>query len=185
MTRSLLVMPNNANQVGAKLGSANPISGIQRAITNILKDKEPRKTWALLMDLLWPRIEMSERAAKHRVANTRSYSIEELQVLIQSDDGLTVLEALMDDAQPEWWKQLQKEISLCKARAHQALARQIVMEMEPVQIDVRSRRQLKRFSDADRRINSTMAEKETSVGLLRQDMGGAPDRAVAQTKGRR
>jgi alkylated DNA nucleotide flippase Atl1 len=116
------------------------------------------------------------------MAATRPYDIAELRTLLQSEDGGEILELLMEDSTPSWWRQLRKEIALCKARAHQERARQEVMRLDQEPLEIRSRRQVKRFSDADRRLHADLAEKETAVGLLRQDADRSVDRAMAQAK---
>lgn len=69
------------------------------------RSRTPRKTWGFLCDLLQDisKIEMTERVAKHRLAGTRDYTVEELQALLQSDEGIDFLVALMADAEPKWW----------------------------------------------------------------------------------
>src|ERR1700722_5520640 len=121
MPQALAATPNCANYGGAKIctpkqKNCTP-SNLQVSITNLIKTKFPAgtKAWAYLMDTF----DLKERAAKHRLSNTVSYSIEELQALIQGDDGLAYFEALMADAAPKWWVNLQKSLKLSAARVLQ------------------------------------------------------------------
>jgi len=180
MSSASTIGRGNANLGGAKNCTNRTktctVSRLQAAISDLIKAQNPNKTWAFVADLFGLR----ERAAKYRLANTASYSIEELQTLFQGENGLAYLEAMMADSAPRWWTALQKEIALCKARAHQDRARQLVMSMEVDDLDVRSRRQVKRFSDADRRLNVSAARAETAAGLLVADDTRAVHRTVAQ-----
>jgi hypothetical protein len=170
---------------GAETGITFSVSGntspLQVAITDFFKTQHPRKTWGFLCDLLG----VGERVAKHRVANTRAYTIEELQLMLQSEDGLSILETLMADAEPAWWQWLRKTMKLADARRKQAEIQQEVLLLETSgPIETGSRRRLKGIRDADKRISTTLAEKETAVGLLRADMVGGAHSAVAQAKGK-
>lgn len=174
--------PNSANRGGGETCTDfSPTCTITSAISDLFRSLYPQKTWGVVADLLG----LSERAAKYRMAATRPYTTAELRSLLQSEDGAEVLEILMEGSKPQWWRQLQKEIALCRARAHQERARQEVMKLDQEPLEISSRRQVKRFSDADRRLHANLAEQETTVGLLRADGGRAVHRAMAQAKGRR
>src|SRR5882757_5890091 len=94
-----------ANYGGAESCTPKPKkctpSDLQIAITKIIKFRFPAgsKAWAYLMDTF----DLKERAAKHRLSNSVSYTIEELQALIQGEDGFEYLQTLMADAEPKWW----------------------------------------------------------------------------------
>ncbi|MGY3359773.1 hypothetical protein ACVWZK_006436 [Bradyrhizobium sp. GM0.4] len=176
------ITPNSANRRGGETctGSTSPCT-ITRPISDLFRALYPQKTWGVLADLLG----ISERAAKYKMASKRPYTTAELRALLGSEDGAEVLEILMEGSKPQWWRQLQKEIALCRARAHQERARQEVMKLDQEPLEVRSRRQVKRFSDADRRLHANLAEQETAVGLLRADGNRPVHRAMAQAKGSR
>ena len=57
------------------------VSPLQAAITNLIKMQNPHKAWVFVSDLFG----LKERSAKHRLANERSYTIEELQRLAYTD----------------------------------------------------------------------------------------------------
>lgn len=182
MPRASAISPTSANLRGGETCTKfSEVCTISLAISELFRSLYPQKTWSVVADLLG----LSERAAKYRMAATRPYTIAELRSLLQSEEGAEVLEILMEDSKPQWWRQLQKEIALCRARAHQERARQEVMKLDQEPLELRSRRQVKRFSDADRRLHANLAEQETAVGLLRADGARPVNRAVAQAKGAR
>jgi hypothetical protein len=77
-------------------------SAAQVAITNVIKQKRPYGTRPF--ELLSEISGISERVAKKRLSNHSSYTAEELQKLIQSEDGWDYLKALMaGDKKPRWW----------------------------------------------------------------------------------
>ena len=182
MREPLLATAELANPRGAETctGSLDSCT-ISRQISGLFRSLYPQKTWSVIADLLG----LSERAAKYRMSAERPYTIAELRSLLRSAEGAEILEILMEGSRPEWWKQLKKEITLCKARADQERARQRVLQLDSDPLELRSRRQVKRFSDADRRLHAKLAEKETAVGLLRPDGDRAVAGSVAQTRGRR
>jgi hypothetical protein len=173
---------------GAETGMDFSVLGIgwdmSAAITKVLKVKEPRKTWGFLCDLLWvtSRHEMTERVAKHRLAGSREYSVDELRMLIQSEDGADFLSALMADAEPRWWVNFKKSLKLSVARALQEEAQQAVLSLESGPMDKALRRKTKRFFDADRNLSAARAKEETAVGFLHQDHARAMAGSVAETK---
>lgn len=191
MTTASIDTRDFANSLGAKtgidfsdLGTGMSVSG---AVNLLLKAIEPRKTWALLGDLVFrtKRIEMTERVAKHRLAETRDYSVEELRALLQSDHGYELLELLMEQSKPRWWAMVRQTMALARARHHQELARQQVLSLESAPLEIPTRRKAKRIVDADRKLNSSRSQQETALGFLLADSGRPVHRPVAQAKGRR
>lgn len=190
MPRASITMANCANSGGAETGIDFSVLGIglsvNGAVNALLKIKEPRKTWGFLCDLLFrtKRIEMTERVAKHRLAETRDYSCEELRALLQTDHGYELLELLMEQSKPRWWSMLEQTMALARARHHQELARQEVLSLESAPLEIPSRRKAKRIADADRTLNSTRSRQETTLGFLLADAGRPVHRAVARAKAR-
>jgi hypothetical protein len=150
---------------GAETGITFSVSGttspLQIAITDFFKMQHPRKTWGFLCDLLG----VGERVAKHRIANTRAYTIEELQLMLQSEDGLAILETLMADAEPAWWAWLRKTMKLADARRKQVEIQQEVLLLEtsgPVETGTRRRLnsiRISRFCTSGRRLPAGRSAK--------------------------
>lgn len=167
-----------SNLVGAKndTNSAKTCTAscLQVAITDLIYRQNPRKTWAFLCDVLG----LKERAAKHRLANTSSYTIEELQVLLQSEDGFDFLQALMADAQPKWWWWAKRVIATAERRRQAAEIDQEILQLETSRPpDVNGRRRIKGDLDARTTLGKKFAAAETALGFLAPNA----DRAVAGT----
>lgn len=165
------------------MGSKNPILGIvsplHEAVTELLKSRYPIKTWGFLASL----INSTERVAKHRLSNARSYTIEELQMMLQSEDGFEVLQILMDGAQPKWWWWAKRVIATADRRRQAAELDQEIMLLETCRpADVSGRRRIKGDLDAQAIQNRKFAQTETALGFLHQDVVRGDDRPVAQAK---
>lgn len=183
MTTSSVTTCELSNSRGAKTGSKNPILGIvsplHEAITDLLKSRQPLKTWGFLANL----IGCTERVAKHRLSNARSFTIEELQMMLQSEDGFEVLQILMDGSQPKWWWWAQRVIATAARRRQAAELDQEILLLETSRpADVSGRRRIKGDLDAQSISNRKFAQAETSLGFLHQDLVRGEDRAVASSK---
>ncbi len=175
MTQAFAATGQNAkNGVGGngyEISETDTFSWIHGAITNFFVSLKPQKTWSLIADVLG----LKEHAAKHRAANHRDYSIEELMVLLHSENGDEILTMLMDEAEPAWWRALKVNLNLSKALAAQAQWQQTVMSLDAAPLDQSSRKKIKRVMNADRAFSRARDEKTTAVGILHQNR----DRTVA------
>jgi hypothetical protein len=154
------------------------VSRLQEAVSELIYKQNPKKTWAFVADLF----DLKERAAKHRLSNNSSYTIEELQVLFHDENGAAYLKAMMADAEPAWWKGVRASIALSEARVLQAEAQQKVLSLDNAPLEQPTRRKIKRFVDADRNLNAARAEKELAAGLLHQNASRSLDCGLAETK---
>lgn len=185
MTTASVTGAGLSNSRGAKICTNRTktctVSRLQEAITELLYEQNPKKTWALVADLFG----LKERAAKNRLSNTASYTIEELQLLFQGDNGAAYLDAMMADAEPAWWKAVRASIALSEARVLQDVARQRVLALDNAPLEQPIRRKIKRFADADRALNSARAEKELATGFLHQDAARALDTRIVTARSSR
>lgn len=170
-----------ATSLGAEVGSKNPNSGtvsvLHETITDYMKTRFPRKTWGFLATL----IGSTERVAKHRLSNARSYTIDELQMMLQSEDGFDVLRILMEGSQPKWWWWAKRVIATADRRRQAAELDQEILLLETSRpADVSGRRRIKGDLDAQSIQNRKFAQAETALGFLHQDVARGADRAVAQ-----
>ncbi len=170
---------NLANLGGAKTCTIRTetctVSPLQEAISDLIYLQNPKKAWAFVADTFG----LKERAAKHRLSNTTSYTIEELQVLIQSEDGAEYLDALMADAQPEWWLWTKQIMAQAAKRRLAAEATQEAMQLEAqLPPTAAARRLTKGHADATSKLSTALARKETALGFLRPVADRAPDRAL-------
>jgi hypothetical protein len=159
---------------------------------NILRAKNPYKTWACVADLFG----LKERSAKHRLANSRVYTIEELQALLRSEDGLDYLAALMGDAEPKWWWWAKQVMAVAAIKRRRAEDEQEILKLETsAPAEVGARRRIKGALDANRNLKASIDRAETALGFRRPDVdradadavrskSGASNRAVAQGRRR-
>lgn len=167
-------------------------NAVSCTISNLIRDKFPVKTWSFIAETFG----LQERTAKHRLAGTRVYTVGELQTLLRSEDGLDFLVAVMGEAQPAWWRWINKVMTLAAVRRRQAEDAQEILKLETSpDTDVGARRRIKGALDADRRISAAIVRAETAVGISRPNVdrvGAAadsrsarlPHRAMAGAKGR-
>jgi hypothetical protein len=169
------ISPNRGGaETGIDFSVLGTKSNVNHTISALLRIKEPRKTWGFLCDLLYRTsgLEVTERVAKHRLAGTRDYTVEELQTLLRSDEGLDFLVAIMGDARPAWWVWITKVMTLAAVRRRQAEDAQEILKLETSgPVETGSRRRIKRALDADARISSAVARAETALGFQKPDMG--------------
>jgi hypothetical protein len=168
-----------AKSRGAKTGIDFSVLGIEKnvnaAITEAVKIKWPLKTWGFLCDLLWDtkRIEMTERVAKHRLSNTRDYSVEELQAMLQSEDGLDFLAVLMADAEPKWWWWAKQVMTVASIKRRRHEDEQEILKLETsAPAEVGARRRIKGALDANRNIKAGIDRAETALGIQRPNVDG-------------
>ena len=150
------------------------VSPLQAAITDIIKRKKPAgtKAWAFLCDLFG----IKERSAKSRLSNSVSYTIEELQALIHGDDGLEYFEALMADAEPEWWRWTRWAIEQGSLKRLAVEATQKSLELES-QLPITPAR---RKGNADvKKLSAGLSRSQTALGILDSYSSCASDRPMA------
>lgn len=164
-------------QNGYGLSETDTRCSIHQRVTDWFKDLQPLKTWALIADALG----LKEHAAKHRAACHRGYSVEEIMLLLHSENGDEIFEMLMADAEPAWWRALRINLNLSKAVAAQAQWTQQVMSLDAAPMDQPARRKLQKVINADRAFNRARAEKELAAGLLHQNQTRAVVGAMAPT----
>jgi hypothetical protein len=167
---------------GAETGIDFSVLGIENSttplISAILRIKEPSKTWGFLCDLMWKtkRVEMSERVAKHRLSGTRDYSGDEIRVLLQSEEGLEFLVALMADAEPKWWWWAKQVMTVASIKRRRAEDEQEILKLETsAPAETGARRRIKGALDANRTIKAAVDRAETALGFQRPDVVGRGD----------
>jgi hypothetical protein len=105
----------------------------------------PRKTWLHLIELT----DLSERTAKYRMSGERDFSATELAALLRSEHGLDFLAAIMADATPKWWVQVQSAFKLGAMRRHRQQLQEAINEAE--------------------RLGDTLARAETALGVCDEE----------------
>lgn len=88
---------------------------------------------------VWPRKTAAElsvrtgtgvRACEYWLARQTDMSADALAGLLRSDVGLEVLEAIIGDARPVWWRQFARTIELSRVRKSQDEARRRLERLE-------------------------------------------------------
>lgn len=154
-------------------------SAVTCTISDIFRSKYPSKTWGFISNLLG----LSERAAKHRLATSRPYTVAELQIILQSEDGFDFLNALMEDAQPKWWWWAKRVMATAERRRQAAEIDQEILQLETSRPpDVNGRRRIKGDLDARTTLGKKFAAAETALGFLAPNADRAPAGAVVPAK---
>lgn len=73
------------------------------------------------------------RACEYWIASKTEISADALAHLLRSDAGLDVLEAIIGDARPVWWRQFAKTVELSRLRKAQDDARR---RLEALELDL-------------------------------------------------
>jgi hypothetical protein len=132
----------SANQVTSELGPSLPRSG---AVIGAFKNLFPQHTRKILAGLLG----LSDGAARKKLTGERAFSADELAALLRSEHGLDFLAALMADANPRWWVQVQSAFKLGAMRRHRQQLQEAIHEAE--------------------RLGNTLARAETALGVCDED----------------
>lgn len=122
-----------ANGGGAATAPRNTqIGDINRVLIETARAISPAKTWAYLVSL----IRVSERVAKHRVAGSREFTVDELALMLRSERGIDYLVSIMGDAEPAWWQAFKRQVALADAVKMQRAARRRIKEAVDADADL-------------------------------------------------
>lgn len=80
------------------------------------------------------RIRLSDRACREILASRARLSVEQLGELLVSEDGAEVLEAVMGDAKPKWWRRFKRQMAFAEVRRLQDEARAKLEALEREEI---------------------------------------------------
>jgi hypothetical protein len=114
MTATIARTANASNFRGARTCTIPTESGtINSAIAGIIREIYASKTAETLA--AW--LKIAVRTAKHRLAGSREFTIDELAALIHSEHGFRVLSAIMAQAKrpPSWWSVCEPLMDLADA----------------------------------------------------------------------
>lgn len=164
-----------ANLVGAETFTrSEQIGHANKAFTRAFRAVFPRKTWLAVSE----KLAISERVAKHRLAGSREYSIQEAATMLQSEEGLTFLSALMADATPRWWMAFKQQVAIKDARRLERAARRRLQEAIDADADLTAA-----ISRADSLLQGDEDFHRPQVDALRA-IARVPHRAVGSTRKR-
>jgi hypothetical protein len=116
-----------ANSVGAtRCGGDRNVLRLTDAVMRVAQAIWPRKTAAELS----LRTGTQVRACEYWLSRKTEMSADALARLLRSDAGLEVLEVIIGDARPTWWKQFARTIELSRLRKAQDEARRRLERLE-------------------------------------------------------
>lgn len=117
-----MTTPSPVTAVSANSGTASPCSGMEASRqTNSIVMRVARSLWPSKTALELARYtEASERLCRYWLANRYSLAADDLAALLRTDHGLHVLEAVMGDAKPKWWRRFRRASRLAALRQEQA-----------------------------------------------------------------
>lgn len=72
----------------------------------------------------------ADRTARDWLALRANYSADALAALLRTEDGLQILEAVMGDARPAWWRKIKRASQLATLRSSIAKQEQAIRQLE-------------------------------------------------------
>ena len=72
----------------------------------------------------------ADRTARDWLALRANYSADALAALLRTEDGLQILEAVMSDARPAWWRKIKRASQLATLRSSIAKQEQAIRQLE-------------------------------------------------------
>lgn len=171
-----------AKSRGARTCTTLTASGAANSsIVMRIKEMYPHKTVQTLAEWLG----ISERTAKHRLGRSREFTVDEIAILLHSEQGFEIVAAMMASAPrvPMWWRVCAPVMEAADIRRMQMLAQRRIAKA------------LEGALDADRDLTSAIHRAEAlavhdadhvgpHIDALRS-MARVPHSAVASSKGRR
>jgi len=108
------------------------------------------KNWAngLVMravQAIWPakpdmalaqKTKRSDRLCRYWLENKYSLSADDLVLLLRTDQGITILEGVMGDAKPVWWRDFKRSVKRAELRRQQKAIQQALDEDEQGELGI-------------------------------------------------
>lgn len=96
------------------------------AITRVLQALWPTKRDMRLAAITG----RTDRFARECLSLRSKYSADDLAALLRTEDGLQILEAVMGDARPAWWRKVKRASQLATLRSSIAKQEQAIRQLE-------------------------------------------------------
>lgn len=106
-----------------KNDKATPVQDILIAFFHKLSSIKP---WVKVVELTG----LSNESAKNRVKGIRGFSPDEIAMLLRSEHGGAVLNAMMAGARPKWFRDIKRQIELSDLRKRQEEQRALIERLE-------------------------------------------------------
>lgn len=123
----------------AKNGGANPCSRNEALLqTNFSVMQSMRDFWGRhkYREKLEKATRASDRMIQYWIANRYSISANDLASLIRTDAGFTILENIMGDERPVWWRDFKRSVKRAELRRQQKLLAKALEENEQAELDL-------------------------------------------------
>jgi hypothetical protein len=110
-----------------------------RAVRSKRTDVRDAHWWASLFRRIWPdrtaselatRTGVSPRAAEYWLSRRSGVSADALAALLRSEEGFEILEALLGDARPAWWRSFKRHVEIAELRRRQEQQRALLERLE-------------------------------------------------------
>ena len=117
---------------GANAGGESPCSGNESALQiNSVVMRAARILWPSKTALeIAIRTGVSERMAHYWLSEKYDIPADALAALLRTDAGLSILEQIMGDARPKWWRRIKRSAQLATLRAAQAEQEKLIAQIE-------------------------------------------------------
>lgn len=92
----------------------------------------PKKTDMVLAD----KTGASDRLCRYWLENKYNLGADHLAALLRSDEGFHVLDAIIGDARPVWWRSFKRSVRRAELRREQARLAKAIEENEQGELDI-------------------------------------------------
>lgn len=117
--------------------SAVPESGFPKNWANGLVMRVAQSLWPAKPDMaLSAKTSRSDRLCRYWLENKYSLSADDLVLLLRTDEGLAVLEGVMGDAKPIWWRDFRRSVKRAELRRQQKLIQKALDEDEQGELGI-------------------------------------------------
>ena len=127
---------NRSNQRSSGL-SADQERGLPRNWANGLVMRVAQALWPTKPDIvLSDKTKRSDRLCRYWLENKYSLGADDLVLLLRTDEGLHVLEGIMGDARPIWWRDFKRGVKRAELRRQQKAIQKALDEDEQGELQV-------------------------------------------------
>jgi len=111
--------------------SSTQASGFPKNWANSLVMRAVRAVWPTKTDMaLMAKTKRSDRTCRYWLENKYSLGADDLVLLLHTDEGIQILEAVMGDAKPVWWRDFKRSVKRAELRRQQKAIQKALDEDE-------------------------------------------------------
>lgn len=105
--------------------------------TNSIVMRVAQKLWPKKTDMvLADKTGASDRLCRYWLENKYNLGADHLAALLRSDEGFQVLDAIIGDARPVWWRSFRRSVRRAELRRQQAILAKAIEENEQGELDI-------------------------------------------------